>query len=42
MLNLYYFVKEIFLVINCTKASGSSGDFYFTRVSELFHKLEQT
>ena len=29
------FCKEIFLVIKCTEASGSSGVLYFTRVSEL-------
>lgn len=29
------FCKETFLAIKCTKASGSSGVLYFTRVSEL-------
>ena len=29
------FCREIFLVIKCTEASGSSGVLYFTRVSEL-------
>ena len=29
------FCKEIFLVINCTEASASSGVLHFTRLSEL-------
>lgn len=29
------FCEEIFLVINCTEASASSGVLHFTRLSEL-------
>ena len=35
LFNFVIFCKEIFLVIKCTEASGSSGVLYFTRVSEL-------